>query len=103
MAVAAKFASHGFQHIILLSRNKERLENDKINVLAAANKNARVDTIGVDLSNQASLAKALQKIDELTTEVEVVLFNGARVEPSRLLEFPVEEIEADFRVSPAPP
>jgi NAD(P)-dependent dehydrogenase (short-subunit alcohol dehydrogenase family) len=99
-SVAAHFASQGFDHLILLSRNAQRLEEDKQAISAAAsNKNVRIDTATVDLSSQESVQKALQQIDSLTEEIEVVFFNGARVAPTPLFETPVEDIEMDFRVS----
>jgi NAD(P)-dependent dehydrogenase (short-subunit alcohol dehydrogenase family) len=98
-SVATHFASQGFDHLILLSRNASRLEEDKAAVNAAAsNKNVRIDTTTVDLSSQESIQQALQHIDSLAQGIEVVFFNGARVAPTPLFETPVEEIENDFRV-----
>lgn len=99
VSVGANFAAHGFDHIILLARNKERLESDKKTVASKAKSEARVDTISVDLANQTSIKSALQQIDSLAAHIDVVFFNAARVGPSPLLEFSVEGIESDFRVS----
>jgi NAD(P)-dependent dehydrogenase (short-subunit alcohol dehydrogenase family) len=103
-SVATQFASQDFDHLILLSRNARRLEEDKQAVSAAAsnNKNVRIDTATIDLSSQESIENALHHIDSMTRNVEVVFFNGARVAPTPLFETPVEEIENDFRVSTSP-
>lgn len=98
--IAGRFASGGFDHLVLLSRNAARLEEDKKAVIAAAGrKNVRVDTITVDLSSEVSVKKALQKVDGLTSAVEVVLYNGARVAPTPLFETPAEDIVNDFKAS----
>jgi len=99
ISVATNFASHGFDHIILLSRNAQRLEEDRKTVAASIKSTARIDTVTVDLSDQESLKKALQQIDQLTSQIEVVFFNAARVGPSPLLEFPIEDLETDFRTT----
>jgi short-subunit dehydrogenase len=96
-SVANEFASNGFNHVILLARNHARLHQDKIAVEKIST-NVKIDTITVDLADKASLKEALSKIDLLTKEIECVFYNGARVAPSSLLEFPVEEMELDFKV-----
>ena len=99
VAVASKFAAKGFSRIFLLSRNAKRLEDDRATVIAASGReDIRVDNIVTDISNQQSLARAFQQIDQENLTIECVFFNAARVEPSELLKFPVEEIERDFRV-----
>jgi NAD(P)-dependent dehydrogenase (short-subunit alcohol dehydrogenase family) len=98
-SVAVNFASHGFTHIILLSRNQQRLEQDKAAVVKAAGaQDIKVDTLIIDLSSQASIQKALAEIDGLAKSVEVVFYNGARVAPTPLFNTPVEDIENDFKV-----
>lgn len=98
LSVASIFAAKGFSRIFLISRNASRLEDDKAGIIAASGKNdIRVDTVAADISDQQSLAKALQRIDEEKYVIECVFFNAARVEPSELLKFPVEEIELDFK------
>jgi NAD(P)-dependent dehydrogenase (short-subunit alcohol dehydrogenase family) len=99
-SIAGRFASEGFDHLVLLSRNASRLEEDKKAVIAAAARgNIRVDTVTVDLSSEESVQKALQQVDGLVGAVEVVLYNGARVAPTPLFETPAEDIVNDFKVS----
>ena len=99
ISVASRFASQGFDHVILLSRNAQRLAEEKQAVLAGARtEGLRVDAVPVDLADPTSLSHAFQQIDRLTQSVEVVFYNAARVAPSPLLEFPVEGIEYDFKV-----
>jgi hypothetical protein len=50
------------------------------------------------LDIRTAIPPALSKIDELAGEVEVVLFNAARIKPSEVLGTSVEEIEEDFKV-----
>ncbi|EKG18403.1 Short-chain dehydrogenase/reductase SDR, partial [Macrophomina phaseolina MS6] len=98
--VAAAFASHGFKKIILLSRNAERLLQDADAVKKKSNSAACVHTISTDIADSAKLQQSLAEVDRLlddTTPLECVLFNAARVDLSKLLEFPVSEVEADLR------
>jgi hypothetical protein len=75
---AAAFASKGLTHIILLSRNTQRL----------------------DLADLDSIPGFLKEVDSLTKDddVEVVFFNAARIKPSGVLDVGVGEIEEDFKV-----
>ncbi|QDS74738.1 hypothetical protein FKW77_000988 [Venturia effusa] len=93
-SVAQEFASNGFTHVILLARHHGRLHQDKTAVEKCV-KDIKVDVLTVDLSDKASLQETLTKIDSLSKEIECVFYNGARVAPSTLLEFPVEEMELD--------
>lgn len=99
--VASVFASRGFNHVILLSRNLSRLQDDAKAVSSAA-PGVTVDTVAADLSDTADLGRALkeieQKLEDRSTFVETVLYNAARVGESNVLEFPVAEFENDFKV-----
>lgn len=96
----AQFASHGFNHAVLLARNESRLQNEDTAFVAKASSSIKIDTIRLDLSDLSSIPSVLQKIDGLTQgeDVEVVFFNAARIKQSGILEVSVEEIEEDFRV-----
>jgi len=97
--VAALFASRGFSRVVLIARNSERLQKDKEMVLDQVGKDSvSVDTIRCDISESSSLSEAIRQIDQLQISTECVFFNAARVAYSKLLEFPAEEIEQDFRV-----
>jgi short-subunit dehydrogenase len=96
--VAAEFASNDFNHVILLARNESRLQQDK-EFVAKAGPNVKVDTLTLDLSDLQAIPPVLKKIDELASTVDVVFFNAARIQPSEVLQTPVEEIEEDFKVS----
>jgi NAD(P)-dependent dehydrogenase (short-subunit alcohol dehydrogenase family) len=99
-AIAIEFVSKAFDHLILLSRDANRLEKDKAAILAAVpSKQVRVDIVPVDLKDPQSVQNALKKIDSLTENIEAVIYNGARVAPSPLFETPVEDVENDFKVS----
>jgi NAD(P)-dependent dehydrogenase (short-subunit alcohol dehydrogenase family) len=100
--VATLFAQKHFQHIILLSRDKDRLEEDAA-VVRAARPGIHVTAIACDLSNLQSVRDALAAIDKSLqagkSTLEVVCFNAARVRPTDLLTEPPEEYEVDFKVS----
>ncbi|KAJ4303165.1 hypothetical protein N0V90_002058 [Kalmusia sp. IMI 367209] len=97
---AAEFASHGFDHVILLARNEQRLKNDDATFVTKASPNVKVDTLRLDLSNLSSIPGVLKQIEQLTKgeELEVMFFNAARVKPNGVLEVAVEEIEEDFKL-----
>lgn len=100
--IAARFAQNQFQDVILLSRDRSRLEKDADEV-RAARPGVMVTVIACDLSKQQSVRKALSTIDQVLqddgTTLEVVCFNAARVRPTDLLATAPEEYENDFRVS----
>jgi len=97
----SEFASHGFNHVILLARNEQRLKNEDASFVSKASSSVKVDTLRLDLSELSSIPETLKKIDQLTKdeELEVVFFNAARIKPSGVLEVAVEEIGEDFKVT----
>jgi NAD(P)-dependent dehydrogenase (short-subunit alcohol dehydrogenase family) len=100
VSVASRFARSHFSAVALVARNGEQLSKDRATVLAAASEAGRaveVRTWQADISDLSLLEKTLKEVEEFGS-VECVYFNAARVAPSPLLEFPDEEIEADFRV-----
>ncbi|KAL5401729.1 hypothetical protein PMIN03_011266 [Paraphaeosphaeria minitans] len=102
--VSAEFASHGFNHVILLARNEQRLSNQDAPFVFKASPNVKLDTLPLDLSDTPSIPGVLKKIDDLTQgeDLEVVFFNAARIKPSGVLDVSIEEIEEDFKVRCSP-
>ena len=98
--VATLFAERGFKHIILMSRNASRLEEDKAFVQKAAS-SANVETIPIDLADTQNVQKALSEVDQKLQgrSLECVLFNAARVGLSKFFEWKPEDLETDLRVS----
>lgn len=100
--IAATFASRGpIDHVILLSRNTARLQNEDAPFVRSAAPNAKIDTLTADLSDLDALPNVLAQLDDLTAKssVEVVYYNPARIQPSSpMLSVDVKEIEEDFRV-----
>lgn len=99
---AAHFASQGFQHIYLLSRDKTRLAEDA-KVVSAANSSAKVETRQIDLgADEAAVQRVLKELsDKLNTvgaALEVVLYNAARVGPSLILEAEAKQLTDDLKV-----
>ncbi|GME24785.1 putative short-chain alcohol protein [Neofusicoccum parvum] len=99
--VASIFASRGFKKIILLSRDAARLSQDAASVKEKSRSNAAVHTVRTDIADTAELKESLAEVDKVleNTPLECVLFNAARVGPSKLLEFPVGEIEDDLKTT----
>ncbi|KAF1850978.1 NAD(P)-binding protein [Cucurbitaria berberidis CBS 394.84] len=98
---AAKFASKGIDHIILLSRNTQRLQNEDAPFVAQGSSSVKVDTLRIDLSDLDSIPGILKELDGRTQgeDVEVVFFNAARIKPSEPLGVDVKEIEEDFKTT----
>lgn len=97
--VAALFASRGFGKVVLMSRNAQRLEEDKAFVLSIA-AGADVTNVPVDLGDSAHVQRALAEVGKLLEgdAVECVLFNAARLGMSKMMDFPAEDLERDLRV-----
>ncbi|KAK5171515.1 uncharacterized protein LTR77_004660 [Saxophila tyrrhenica] len=102
--VAALFASRGFNKIVLMSRNAERLRQDASFVQSRA-PDAVVEIVTIDLADSESVATALAEVDERLegTKLECVLFNAARIGASKLLEWTPEQLENDLKVLPPLP
>lgn len=99
--VAAAFASAGLEHVVLLGRNKARLQSDDAPFVQKAASGVKVDTLRADLSDLDSVPQVLKELDRLTAgeDVEVVYYNAARIKPrDPVLDVGVKEIEEDFRV-----
>jgi short-subunit dehydrogenase len=98
---AAKFASKGIDHIILLARNTQRLADSDAPFVRKSSPDVKVDTVSLDLANLASIPAVLKQLDDLTQgeDIEVIFFNAARIKPSEVLEVDVGEIEEDFKVT----
>lgn len=97
--VARTFSSHGFTRIILLSRDPSRLEEDA-KFIRSATPSANIFTLAIDLSKTSEIPSALSQVDKALgdTPIEVVVFNAARVGPSTLVSWPMEELELDLRI-----
>lgn len=98
--VVTKFASNGFKNVVLLARNKTRLEEEANAVRSAAGQDVKVHTVSTDLADGQSVEAGLKQIDQALGDVplEAVLFNPARVGPSTFFEFAPEEFEQDLKV-----
>ncbi|KAK5135364.1 hypothetical protein LTR08_005306 [Meristemomyces frigidus] len=82
-----------------MSRNAQRLEEDKRFVLSAA-PGAVVHVVPVDLGETTELQRALAAVDDVLAghAVECVFFNAARLGASKILEWPAEGLERDLRM-----
>ena len=96
-ALAAKFASHGFD-IALVSRSEK---HSPVATEAAANTNAnvRVQFLAADGTRPATIEKALATIATQMGEIEVLIYNARGSFASREpLELTYEELEDNFRL-----
>jgi short-subunit dehydrogenase len=102
--VASTFASKGFNHVVLLARNVQRLQSEDTAFITKAAPNVKVDSVKIDLTDIPSIPAVLKQIEGLIEgeNLEVVFFNAARVKPSGVFDAPVEEIEEDLKVKPYP-
>jgi short-subunit dehydrogenase len=102
--VASEFASNGIDHIVLLARNTQRLQNEDAPLVSKANFSVKVDTLRIDLADTGSIPGVLKELDSLTKgeDVEVIFFNAARIRADNVLGFSAEEIDEDFKVLPFP-
>jgi NAD(P)-dependent dehydrogenase (short-subunit alcohol dehydrogenase family) len=101
VSTASLFASRKFNKIALISRDPERIKEDRESVLQNARKagrNVEVKTWNVDVTDTIALQKILKEVERFGS-VSCVLFNAARVGMSKLLEFEESEILKDFMVS----
>ncbi|CAE7008617.1 hypothetical protein P3342_002884 [Pyrenophora teres f. teres] len=99
--IAAQFAlSTPISHIVLLARNTTRLSPSDAPFVSSYNASIKVSTLVIDLSDLSSIPGVLEKLDSMTTgeDVEVILFNAARIRAASPLDFDVGEIEEDLRV-----
>jgi short-subunit dehydrogenase len=102
--VASKFASKGIDHIILLARNEQRLQNEDAPFVSKSNPSVKVDTLRINLADLGYIPGVLKELDSMTQgeDVEVIFFNAARIKPSDVLSVSVEEIDEDFKVQRPP-
>lgn len=97
--VATEFAQRGFEKIILMSRNKQRLPQDADAVRSTCPA-TNVEEIILDAADPKSVADALREADRSleSTQLECVLYNSARPGTSHFFEFSEEDFQADLRV-----
>jgi D-ribose pyranose/furanose isomerase RbsD len=98
--IAAAFTTKGIDHIILLARNLQRLQNEDAPFVSKASSNVKVDSVRIDLSDTKSIPSVLKELDTLTKgeDIEVIVFNAARIKPSETLTTDVEELHEDLNV-----
>ncbi|KAH7020757.1 uncharacterized protein B0I36DRAFT_25348 [Microdochium trichocladiopsis] len=101
-AVAQLFSAKRYANVALFARNQEQLKNDSEAVMSSSNNNnkkVQVRTYPVDVTDSASLSKALDLAEQDLGKPDCVFYNAARVLPSKLLEHDVGEIEYDFKIN----
>lgn len=94
---AVTFAKQGFA-VGLLSRNTKRLEEDVAAVKASA-PGVQVKSYTVDVGDHIALKATLEQVGQEMGPPEVLYFNAARVQPSRIGQTSPEYLLEDFKVS----
>lgn len=101
VATACLFAKHAFSKIALIARDARRLQKHRSTVIEAAARSDKQDVDvrywDVDISNAAALNDALKDIENMG-QVACVLFNAARVGPSKFFAFEEQDLIHDFQV-----
>ena len=96
-ALAAKFASHGFD--IALGSRSEKHSTVAAEAAANTNANVRVQFLAADGTRPATIEKALATIATQMGEIEVLIYNARGSFASREpLELTYEELEDNFRL-----
>lgn len=101
-STASQFAKQGFKHIVLLSRDASRLSEDA-KIVASTSSAVKVDTQQIDVgADEATVKETLAKVDATLkaaeVPLEVVLYNAARVGPSKIMEWEAKDLEQDLKV-----
>ena len=94
-AVTAHFAAKRFNKIAIISRSKQ---DPKEVTKSWSTPNVDVRTWAVDITNTDDYVKVLASVEVFLGNLTCVVYNAARVAPSELLTFPIEEIRKDFEV-----
>lgn len=99
---AAYFAERGFKHIILLSRDASRLAEDA-KAVSSTTSETRVETAQIDMADDEAAVKSVlgavdAKLKAANVPLEVVLYNAARVAPSKIIECEAKTLEEDLKV-----
>jgi NAD(P)-dependent dehydrogenase (short-subunit alcohol dehydrogenase family) len=95
-AMSTVFAEKGFS-IALLSRNAERLKQD-VDLIHQTNPRCEARFYPVDVGDHIALKQVLDEVYADLGPPEVVYFNAARVQPSRIGQASPEYILDDFKV-----
>lgn len=101
LSTAKQLALKHFNKVALISRNAQRLSEEKTAVLDATKQTGKeltVEAFPTDICDLNALRKTFEQIEAMGP-VGCVFFNAARIQPSELLKTSVEEIEEDFKVS----
>ncbi|KAH7360893.1 hypothetical protein BKA65DRAFT_194687 [Rhexocercosporidium sp. MPI-PUGE-AT-0058] len=99
LAISKCFASKKFSKVALISRDATRLSSEKTAIeTAVTSKKVEIKTWSVDIVESEKFKAVLKEIAEWGN-VTCVVFNAARVQPSKLLEESEEEILKDFMVT----
>ncbi|KEF51485.1 uncharacterized protein A1O9_12402 [Exophiala aquamarina CBS 119918] len=95
LATALEFASKGFD-IALLSRNSQRLESD-VATVQVTSPLVKVQAFKVDVGDHVALKNTLQRVETEMGIPEVVYYNAARVQPSRIGDASPQFMLEDFK------
>jgi NAD(P)-dependent dehydrogenase (short-subunit alcohol dehydrogenase family) len=97
--IATLFAERGFQKIILMSRNAERLSEDAQHVCSGS-ATVAVYEVPVDFGDKEQVHEGLRRVELALgeTPLDCVLYNAAKTAKSAILEYPADDFRADLQV-----
>ena len=95
--IARLFATQSFTRIALFSRSNSNLLRDASFVTSAA-PSASVSTYSADVTKHEELTATLQKAISEVGAPEVVVYNAARIQPSKFGTYSTEDIVEDFKI-----
>jgi short-subunit dehydrogenase len=97
--VASRFARGGFEKVVLVSRDADRLRNDAFIVYSTAPR-VQVSTVAADLASPADVQRALRKISDVLgdTPVECIHYNAAKASRTTMLEESEPDLRANIEV-----
>ena len=91
LATAKKFISNNWR-VIISSRNNEKLEKAKKEILSFSNNN-QVYALKCDISNKEEVHKTVNKIEKEISTIDLALLNAAAYSPNKSQDFNIKNYE----------
>ena len=91
LATAKKFISNNWR-VIISSRNNEKLEKAKKEILSFSNNN-QVYALKCDISNKEEVHKTVNKIEKEISTIDLALLNAAAHSPNKSQDFNIKNYE----------
>lgn len=98
-SIATLFAERGFQKVVLMSRNAERLSKDA-QLVRAKSAAVTVYEVPADFGDQDQVREGLRRTELALgeTPLDCVLYNAAKTAKSAILEYSSDAFRTDLQV-----